>query len=80
MKQQVNPIMAIVAIVGVLVVVGLVIFFLNSRSESGTGAAPTSANAPAGQASGTQGTVSTKGMSPDDVVKQHMNQMPGGGK
>jgi hypothetical protein len=77
MKQQVNPTVAILAVVGALAVIGLVVYFMNNRPE------PTAPRTtPAAQASGAQtpgAQSSTRNMSPDDVVKTHMNQMQNGG-
>lgn len=67
MKQQVNPVMAAAIAVGALVVVGLVVFMLSNRSSAP--AQPTSAPVQS----------TTKNMSPDDVIKEHMKQMQQGG-
>ena len=75
MKQQVKPGMMVAAIAGVLAIVGIVIYFMSSRSDSPSAAATSSL-------SGTQpGSVQTpvRDKSPDDIVKEHRKQMPQGG-
>ena len=71
MKQHVNPTMAILAIVGALAVIGLVVYFMNNRPAPAATPTTSSAQAPGGQ-------TPIRNVSPDDVVKQHMNQMPKG--
>ncbi|MCW3098843.1 MAG: hypothetical protein JWL77_4461 [Chthonomonadaceae bacterium] len=70
MKQQVKPGVMIAAIIGVLAVIGIVIFFINNR--------------PASTSSGSPPVIPTsqpavRDKSPDDIVKEHMKQMPQGG-
>jgi hypothetical protein len=70
MKQQVTPGVIIAAIVGALAIIGIVIFFINNRPASTSSGSP-----PVIQTS--QPAVRDK--SPDDIVKEHMKQMPQNG-
>jgi hypothetical protein len=67
MKQQVSPATAAAAIVGALVVVGLVIYLINHR--------PPAKPVPTGKPV----TNVIRNVSPDEVVKRHMQQMQQGG-
>ncbi len=76
MKQQLNPIKAIGAIVGVLAVA--VLAGCSSNNPDNTTNSPTGAQIPAGQ-SAPPPSQPLKNMSPDDVVKQHMKDAPKAG-
>jgi len=67
MKQQVSPATAAAAIVGALVVIGLVIYLINHRPP------------PKPITTGKPVTNVIRNVSPDEVVKKHMQQMQQGG-
>ena len=63
MKQNVNPIVAIGAGIGVIVVVGLVYFLISSRTPAPTAPPKVGSSAP------------MTNTSPGDVVRKHMEEM-----
>jgi hypothetical protein len=67
MKQQVTPATAGAVIVGALVVIGLVIYLINHRP------------APQPITTGKPVTNVIRNVSPDEVVRRHMQQMQQGG-